>query len=803
VAGESISIPILTPGADVAARNIKGVGNAAAQTAGELDVAAASLELWNATALKSAKADQTLIASKRSHAKADALLADAENVLAGRATKTTKLLADQGRVVDDAGKTAVRAAGGFSALAGGGGGIAGGGMGALIGAGVALAPVIVTVGVGLAGLAAAAYGIAKPISQAAQATGGLQANLGKLGPEQQQVALGLLGLGKQFATFQKNLQPTVLGLFTKGLALAGTLLRSVEPVAAATGKALGSTLSQIGAVFRSGEWQGFFAFMARTAGPDIQLLTQNFTDLLKALPPLVQELQPLSRDVLIITDGIAKLAGRLATWQQSLDQTGKHENTLAQITDGLRKLLIDPGYGLGKALALLHITGSSAGKGLSATAAGAKAAVTPAWSLNAAIAALNTSMTTLVGNLLTLQGNNVAWRQSMQAAEAQLKSNTAGLAGNTKNALANKQAIIASTNAAIQFAANQLTLGKNIGGASSTIQAQIKFLQSLHDKSKFTQDEIHALREEEAKLAAERINQRLTVKATGQWSVVGVGPYAGKQIFATGGLVPGTGTGDTVPAMLTPGEAVVPKRLTPAVAPFLRANKVPGFAAGGLVPSYTGDVAGLRPWVKRDDAATIRLIDQAVARATLAGIRSTLPTGIGGNVAGWINASLQFNRLPGWWAPLMAVLVSKESGGNPRAYNPISVLGQHAEGIAQMLPSTFAAYSAGGSIWNPVANLVSSERYIRAVYGNPRNIAGLLGGTYYGYDRGGILPPGITMAVNATGRPEMVTPARGAAGNTYNITVHTGPATPSREVGRVLVEHIRAFEHGSGKGWRS
>jgi len=33
--------------------------------------------------------------------------------------------------------------------------------------------------------------------------------------------------------------------------------------------------------------------------------------------------------------------------------------------------------------------------------------------------------------------------------------------------------------------------------------------------------------------------------------------------------------------------------------------------------------------------------------------------------------------------------------------------------------------------------------------------------------------------------------------------VNAGPATPSREVGRVLVEHIKAFERGTGSRWRS
>lgn len=76
-----------------------------------------------------------------------------------------------------------------------------------------------------------------------------------------------------------------------------------------------------------------------------------------------------------------------------------------------------------------------------------------------------------------------------------------------------------------------------------------------------------------------------------------VGGPAGMRLtgHASGGLIPGSGSGDTYPAMLTPGEAVVPKNLVPLIAPFLAAHKVPGFggvpgtsgahfALGGMVP---------------------------------------------------------------------------------------------------------------------------------------------------------------------------------------------------------------------------
>ena len=49
-----------------------------------------------------------------------------------------------------------------------------------------------------------------------------------------------------------------------------------------------------------------------------------------------------------------------------------------------------------------------------------------------------------------------------------------------------------------------------------------------------------------------------------------------------------------------------------------------------------------------------------------------------GVVAAWITAALNAAGAPASWLPLLEVLVSKESGGNPAAVNPISVMGEHA-----------------------------------------------------------------------------------------------------------------------------
>jgi hypothetical protein len=61
-----------------------------------------------------------------------------------------------------------------------------------------------------------------------------------------------------------------------------------------------------------------------------------------------------------------------------------------------------------------------------------------------------------------------------------------------------------------------------------------------------------------------------------------------------GGRVPGVGNHDSVPALLTPGERVIPKHASAAYAPFLDSliagRGLPGFAAGGVVGGSVGHI---------------------------------------------------------------------------------------------------------------------------------------------------------------------------------------------------------------------
>ena len=657
--------------------------------------------------------------------------------------------------LDHLSEKAGKAEGGVGSLAGIAGNIGAGGLGALIGVGVVLSPIIATLGVGLGGLGLAALAAGK---------------------HSKEFAAELAPLKNDFAAFSKELQPIVLQDFAKAAGVARDVLHGVEPVAAATGKALGGMLGAIDAEFKSGEWQGFFQFMASTAGPDIRLLTDNFVGLLQVLPPLLESLQPLAVTLLKDTAGLLHLVDAVENAvraehnlaQEASSNTGWF-GRLAHAAGDAFKELVPGGVGIkhvADEFGRLSDNSSASSKGIQQAAMTAAKAGPPFFDLNKAVAKLNTSMTALIGNLLTLQGDNVAWQQSMQAAKKQLDSNAAGLEGNSKNALANKQAVISSSQAALKFASDQLTLHKNLGQASDTIQAQIRFLQGLHDKSQLVRDELAALRREEKLLNEQRINQFINVHGLGQWSVSqGLGPGGAKQgrPMAAGGRVPGYGGGDRFPALLEAGEAVVPKHLTPAVAPFLRAQGVPGFAAG-LVPSYTGSPGGMPGWIKGNDAATIRLIDEAVVRATVAGMRAAQAAATAG-AGPASHASLPY--LEHLWdaaggppalAHLMAAIAMAESGGNPAARNPSG-----ASGLWQILGLPFP-----GNPFDPLTNArMAVSKYESQGLG--AWVTYTSGAYRQFYDNGGWLHPGATLAVNNTGKPERVLPPGQGGGPLVNV----------------------------------
>ena len=97
-------------------------------------------------------------------------------------------------------------------------------------------------------------------------------------------------------------------------------------------------------------------------------------------------------------------------------------------------------------------------------------------------------------------------------------------------------------------------------------------------------------------------------------AALAVGPvvFSEAMVFAQGGEVPGYGMGDTVPAMLTPGETVVTKQLTDQVK-----NSV-GAGRGGDIHVHTSvnavDAAGFEGLLKKHAALITRHVGREMRR---------------------------------------------------------------------------------------------------------------------------------------------------------------------------------------------
>ena len=148
-----------------------------------------------------------------------------------------------------------------------------------------------------------------------------------------------------------------------------------------------------------------------------------------------------------------------------------------------------------------------------------------------------------------------------------------------------------------------------------------------------------------------------------------------------------------------------------------------------------------------------------------------------GDIGGGITKGVAFGKGQAWAAArgvsgarkkAMNWIVSKESGWDPKAQNPRST----ASGLPQMINSTARAYLGGApakkfGVWKQLDGM---RKYVHDRYG------GWLGAQRYWQkhnhydkggvvkpllrDKGGILPPGMNLVNNATGRNEYVVPPK-------------------------------------------
>lgn len=146
--------------------------------------------------------------------------------------------------------------------------------------------------------------------------------------------------------------------------------------------------------------------------------------------------------------------------------------------------------------------------------------------------------------------------------------------------------------------------------------------------------------------------------------------------------------------------------------------------------------------------------------------------------------------LPSEW-PMLKTLWNNESGWRTTATNPSS----GAYGIPQALPASKMSSAGSDWLYNPATQIKWGLEYIRSRYGTPGNaLAQWMSRTPHWYDSGGWLPPGLSLAMNGTGKPERIRTASqeaalGSGGDTY-VFNFTGPVGSQRELEDWLVKAL-------------
>jgi SLT domain-containing protein len=251
--------------------------------------------------------------------------------------------------------------------------------------------------------------------------------------------------------------------------------------------------------------------------------------------------------------------------------------------------------------------------------------------------------------------------------------------------------------------------------------------------------------------------------------------------LAAGGVLPGYAPGhDVVPAMLSPGEGILTPDAVRAIGGATTVHKLNAqhFAGGGIaLPNVSGTATNILGTATSDITAGFK----SAMTSALEHYQDQYNTyaksaagNVSGTVAGWLTEALKADGAPMSWLPALAWLTNAESSGNPNAVDPIPVMGEHAEGLLQTLPSTFWAYmnpSVPGGIFNPVANAAAAIRYIESMYGSPLKIPGMFVHDA-GYDEGGWLMPGLTLAHNNTGQPEKIIGPNGGDDGVNHVHVY-------------------------------
>lgn len=149
-------------------------------------------------------------------------------------------------------------------------------------------------------------------------------------------------------------------------------------------------------------------------------------------------------------------------------------------------------------------------------------------------------------------------------------------------------------------------------------------------------------------------------------------------------------------------------------------------------------------------SSAVKSAMDALAALVTGGGNSATPAGRAGNVSAVQAAAARYGWGSGAQWDALVKLVNSESGFNNVAQNPTST----AYGMFQFLNGTWAGYGAAKTS-DPGVQAAAGLRYISSKYGSPA-AAWAFHQSHNWYDQGGMLEPGMTMAINRSGGPERI-----------------------------------------------
>lgn len=281
-----------------------------------------------------------------------------------------------------------------------------------------------------------------------------------------------------------------------------------------------------------------------------------------------------------------------------------------------------------------------------------------------------------------------------------------------------------------------------------------------------------------------------------------------------------------------------------------------GYARGGL-PRFAGDgigdffgkvfngIKGASEFVTNPKAALTKLTDGALASlpgadSAIGRVVAGMARKVLGGIAGWLDSNagggaIGGGGIAGGYRGQQALIsrvfpqLHMISAFRPGARTLTGHTSYHALGravdypanraLAAWIRATYGAntlelitpwpelnlwhgrpHTYTGAVWNQ-HNFAGGNAHVHWAAALGGLIGARTGLPFGSYDAGGYLPPGLSVAHNGTGRPEPV--GHPPAGNTYNLSVTVPVGAHPAEVGRQIVEHIKAFEAGSGARWRT